>query len=224
MAGQTVTFSVWLTADSARTISAELSQLFGSGGSGTVGTSLGSFSVTTSWTRFTATVAVPSISGKTIGAGSLLLVRLFLPLNTVMTIDTWGWQLEAGSVATPFQTATGTIQGELAAAQRYYYLLASGTDKPIGVGFYNGATNAQTVVKLPVTMRTNPTLSATTGTNYYQLTTGGVDDPFNSLTIFNVSTDNVHLYNNTEASGTNGTAGMLKTINASASIAFSAEL
>jgi hypothetical protein len=93
-----------------------------------------------------------------------------------------------------------------------------------GVGFYNTATNAQCVFKLPVTMRTNPTLVATTGTGYYQLTAGGVDDLFNSLTIFNVSTESVQLYNNTEASGTIGYAGMMKTVNASASAAFSAEL
>jgi hypothetical protein len=73
-------------------------------------------------------------------------------------------------------------------------------------------------------MRTNPTLVATTGTGYYQLTAGGVDDLLNSLTIFNVSTESVQLYNNTEASGTIGYAGMMKTVNASASAAFSAEL
>ena len=36
------------------------------------------------------------------------------------TLDIWGVQAEISSVATAFQTATGTIQGELAACQRYY--------------------------------------------------------------------------------------------------------
>ena len=120
LAGQTATYSFWAKADAARTVTATFTQFFGTGGSGNVDTSLGSFSLTTSWQRFTVTFSVPSISGKTIGTGSSIGTRFGLPLNTVMSIDFWGLQLEAGSVATAFQTATGTIQGELAAC-RYYY-------------------------------------------------------------------------------------------------------
>jgi hypothetical protein len=180
--------------------------------------------LTTTWQRFTFTATVAATATE---IGHSL---YYTPVGTAGANDyaeVTGVQLELGSVATTFKRsngAGGTIQGELAACQRYYYNFANGTDKPIGVGFYNTATNAQCVFKLPVTMRTNPTLVATTGSGYYQLTAGGVDDTFNSLTIFNVSTESVQLYNNTEASGTIGYAGMMKTVNASASAAFSAEL
>jgi hypothetical protein len=164
-AGQTVTFSVWLKADAARTVTGTISQLFGSGGSGTVDTSLGSFSVTTAWTRFSATITIPSITGKTLGSGNHLVIRLGLPLNTIMTIDTWGWQLEYGSKATPFQTATGTIQGELAACQRYYYRTTpnSGYSR-FGLGQCTGTTAALGIIPFPVQMRVAPSALEQTGT------------------------------------------------------------
>lgn len=227
-AGQTATISFWARATSSVTVTPLLRQLFGTGGSTLVDNYAASgLTIGTSWARYSVAIPVLSVAGKTIGAGSSVQAYPIVYTSGTIasnTIDIWGVQVEAGSVATPFQTAAGSIGGELALCQRYYYNFANGADKPIGVGFYNGTTNAQTVVKLPVTMRTNPTLVATSGTSYYQLTTVGVDDPFNSLTIFNVSTESVHLYNNTEASGTSGTAGQLKTINAAASAAFSAEL
>jgi len=68
-AGQTVTVSFWAKADAARSVSVSLTQSFGSGGSGSIETSFGTASVTTSWTRFSFSVAIPSITGKTIGAG-----------------------------------------------------------------------------------------------------------------------------------------------------------
>ena len=121
LAGTSAVLSFWAKADSARTVTATARQYFGSGGSGDVNTGFtGSASVTTSWQRFTFTISMPSISGKTIGTSSALEIQLFLPSGTTPTIDIWGLQLEQGSTATAFQTATGTIQGELAACQRYY--------------------------------------------------------------------------------------------------------
>ena len=161
-AGQTVTLSFWAKADAARVVSLTLGQLFGSGGSPSaqVDTSLGSVTLTTSWVRYTATVALPSISGKTLGTdgSDCLQVLLTYPTNATMTIDLWGVQLEASSVATAFQTATGTIQGEVAACQRYYHRIAggiAGTFTTSGVGL----SSTQTGILYPFkqSMRVTPT-------------------------------------------------------------------
>jgi hypothetical protein len=160
-AGQTTTVSFWAKAASSLTLSeVQLSQSFGSGGSSDVNTTaVSSLAITTSWVRYSYTVSIPSISGKTIGTGSALALKFFLPNNAVQTLDIWGVQVEAGSVATAFQTATGTIQGELAAAQRYYCRFTAGA-APVAV--YGTATNPTTTqgnawLKYPVTMRTTPT-------------------------------------------------------------------
>ena len=154
-AGQTATLSFWAKASANTTLSGTLVQNFGSGGSSAVSTGAGSHSVTTSWQRFTATVSVPSISGKTIGAGNYLnAVFASSSLTGSQTIDFWGVQLEAGSVATAFQTATGTLQGELAACQRYFY--NSDPSNAIMGSAYN-TTSLLFALPLPVTMRIAPT-------------------------------------------------------------------
>jgi hypothetical protein len=169
LAGQTVAFSVWAKASTGTPkIGFNVEQAFGTGGSATVATSAATQTITTSWARYTFTITIPSIAGKTIGTGSPQLnVRIFTSAGTSIsgagypavgiqnvTIDLWGWQLEGGtSVATAFQTATGTIQGELAACQRYY--------EPIFGGGSGGAyTSTQAIVNCPfkVEKRTAPTL------------------------------------------------------------------
>ncbi len=71
-------------------------------------------------------------------------------------------QVEAGSVATAFQTATGTIQGELAACQRYYYQVGgTGSLADPGNGHYYLSTQAYILTFFPVTMRTAPSGSIT---------------------------------------------------------------
>jgi hypothetical protein len=229
-AGQTVSFSFWAKAASNLTLSSvQYAQVFGGGGSGTVEGSftMNSLSVTTSWQRFTGTVTIPSVSGKTITTNSYLAINIYMPATG--TLDLWGWQVEYGSKATPFQTATGTIQGELAACQRYYYkwvdgLGAGGVGASMGLGANYNATQMNLTCSFPVTMRTNPTLVATTGSAYYKFERNGAQDDFNSLTIFHSGVSQAMLYNATEISGTAGHAGSVSTQNASASVAFSAEL
>jgi len=120
-AGQTVTVSYWAKADAAVTIAPYYIQNFGSGGSADVGAAIASQAITTSWVRYTHTLAIPSIAGKTIGTSSYLEIYVGRYVGAAATtIDIWGVQVEAGSVATPFTTASGSIGGELALCQRYY--------------------------------------------------------------------------------------------------------
>jgi hypothetical protein len=179
-AGQTVTFSFWAKTATAKTYSVTVRQNFGSGGSSSVDTNTSNFTTSTSWTRFSFTVAVPSISGKTIGTGSYLQIWFNMGLNETTIFDVWGAQLEEGSTASEFQTATGTIQGELAACQRYYYRQTGPNASSVFSDMGWGSNNAQYVygiLNMPVTMRTAPTsldYSAVRfgdGTNFFAPTT-----------------------------------------------------
>ena len=232
-----VTVSFWAKANSGTPkIGVGLQQNFGSGGSAGILLNGQSATISTSWARYSFTFALPSISGKTIGAGSSIASVLYFSAGSVNatyagfnalqsnTFDIWGWQVEAGSVATPFTTATGTLSGELTACQRYYYQVANGTIGPVGGGFNNGTTTMETVIQFPVTMRTTPTISQAIGTDYYVFNRAGANDGFNSLTVDRASQSLVICYNSTEISGTSGNAGWVYTNNASAFLSFQAEL
>jgi len=175
LAGQTVTLSFWAKCGSGtESLEPYYSQDFGSGGSGSVSNSVTAQTITTSWARYSFTFTLPSISGKTIGANSFTLIYAARSINSASarTIDVWGVQLEAGSTATNFTTATGTLQGELAACQRYYSTsIATGftiTDfsgmnqgSSSAVAWYSvGSTNdAFTNIQYPVPMRSAPTFN-----------------------------------------------------------------
>jgi len=162
-AGQTVTLSYWAKVSSGTVTNSPLAiQAFGSGGSGDVVTSLSSSTITTAWTRFTHTVAIPSISGKTVGTSSSLQMQV-LRVGVSATIDIWGVQIEAGSVATAFTTATGTLSGELMACQRYYYRIAGQSYQVLLANTVARSTgNMYGTMKHPVTMRTQPSFGSST--------------------------------------------------------------
>jgi hypothetical protein len=161
-AGQTITVSAWIKADAARNFTFQIVRDYGSGGSGLEVTNTSStFTTTTGWVRYSATFNIASLSGKTIGSGSSIWLAISSSvLNTAQTWDIWGVQAETGSVATPFTTATGTLQGELAACQRYYYKDTKAVlraDQVIAGSIVYG------VYYLPQEMRTTPTLTQTGG-------------------------------------------------------------
>jgi hypothetical protein len=161
-AGQTVTVSFWAKVDtSTRSIDISFVQEFGSGGSSAVSITAQTITATTSWVRYSKTFSIPSIASKTVGTSSFLQLRISMPVNTVMDLDLWGVQVEAGSVATAFQTATGTIQGELAACQRYYqkFLNTGGNAVLAHTGINISTTRSFHYVALPVNFRTTPSVA-----------------------------------------------------------------
>ena len=178
-AGQTATFSFWAKASASIAFTPYLIQQFGSGGSGDVATAGSNVTLTTSWARYTTTLSVPSISGKTIGTGSCLLALMAYASGTLnsATIDIWGWQAEASNTATAFQTATGTLQGELAACQRYFYTPLNTTTDGIGgspflgMGWASSTTTAYILCSFPVTMRAIPSYTYSYASSSLSITT-----------------------------------------------------
>ena len=66
-------------------------------------------------------------------------------------------QFEIGDVATPFSRAGGSIGGELALCQRYYFRTTGGSGyQPVCNGFASSSTNVMGYVQYPVTMRATP--------------------------------------------------------------------
>jgi hypothetical protein len=133
-----------------------------------------------------------------------------------------GVQLEQNTTATPFERRL--YNQELANCQRYYWRLIDGTSQSIGIGAAISASELDIVTIFPVSMRTGPTLSVATGTNYYRFERNSGTDDFNSFTIARATTQSALIYNVTEISSTAGQAGEVRSNNASASLAFSAEL
>ena len=186
--------------------------------SGTLITSVNA-TLTTTWQRFSGTATV-SASYTQIG-----IYADFVPVGTAGAADYFevtGVQIDIGSVALPFRTYAATIQGELAACQRYFYLLGTGTGQLLGNGVYVSATQFSAPIPFPVTMRTAPTLSVTTGTNYYD-TYNGASNTFNTLIIFGAGVQSAGVAN-TSATGTQYRPAYLETNNAASFVAFSAEL
>ena len=120
-AGKTISLSFWARISTgSAVVNSNFIQMFGSGGSSSVYTDVTftSSSINTSWKKFTGTVTLPSVSGKTIGENSLVQLEIKLPSGN-NTFELWGVQVEPGSIATPFeQRPIGT---ELSLCQRYYY-------------------------------------------------------------------------------------------------------
>lgn len=174
-AGQTVTLSFWGKASTAHSSTIELGQNFGSGGSSQVVPASQSYSLTTSWQKFTFNIVLPSISGKTIGTSSYLYISFIrsLPASNV-DIDIAQMQLEVGEIATPFEHRS--YGEELALCQRYYQEYQACAQEWIYIEG-NASTHKwwQNPIKVP--MRGTP---ATTHTGY----TGA---PFAGTTVFSLT-------------------------------------
>jgi hypothetical protein len=113
------------------------------------------FSPTSTMTRYTFTGTVPTTSNE------LVFWINWTPSGTAGANE-WlqieGVQLEVGSVATEFQRSGGTLAGELAACQRYYFRTTAGSNETIiNCAFAGNTTTGQGQIQFPVPMRVAPT-------------------------------------------------------------------
>ena len=116
--------------------------------------------LTTTWQRFTSTATMAA------GATQLNLQTFYTPTGTAGAADYFemtGVQVDIGSVALPFRTNGATIQGELAACQRYFQRyggasLGGEAFASIGLGYVANAAGTQLIIDFPfiTSMRTAP--------------------------------------------------------------------
>jgi hypothetical protein len=166
-AGQTVTVSFFAKGTNPATdgnLAVYFFQNFGTGGSPSaeVAITQQTFVLTSNWTRYSFTFEIPSIAGKTIGTNNNDYLNLGIGQGTSTstdswTLDLWGVQIEEGSTATPFRRNANSLQGELAACQRYYQRFTGNVSGFIG-GRGNAFSTTQAFIQfaLAVPMRTKP--------------------------------------------------------------------
>ena len=233
-AGQTVTFSFYAKAGANYSPTSSLlgfrlgsgtgtDQNFLTGGyTGNVNLIDSTQAITTTYTRYSFTVAVGST------ATELGLFFYSTPTGTAGANDWYeitGVQVEVGSQVSPFiRAGGGTIQGELAACQRYYYRNTSGAEyDKYGWSMGYTTTNTLGMVNFPVTMRTAPSALDYAGINLYLWGTGGYT--ISSVTLSGESSQNLAVIET--AGSTSLTQNRMYQISAQAGtsyLGFSAEL
>jgi hypothetical protein len=143
--------------------------------------------------------------------------------STSRTLFITGLQMEVGSEATPFEHRS--FGQELALCQRYYYLHASGVTNMMGMGDMYTASQLDCLMHFPVRMRATPSLDATSGTNYYLAYGASTSTNMtNAWNLFAPTTNMASVYAAPTVNVTAGTAMRVLANNASASVAFDAEL
>jgi len=177
--------------------------------------------LTATWQRFTLTGTLPAT------ATEIASYFTYTPSGTAGAADYYeitGVQLELGSTATTFSRAGGTIQGELAACQRYFWKVTNDTvSKAIANGVYWSGSIFIMTIPFPVEMRISPNSTVVNGTSYWYIHVGG-SDYCDTLTTALASTTTIDAEFTGNVAGTTGWGGQLRTGSASASLTLSAEL
>jgi hypothetical protein len=207
LAGKTVTFSFWAKASGTQKLGINLTQIFGTGGSPSGANRVlatgNSVTLSTAWARYSSTIAVPSVSGKTLGTNSNDCNQLEFWFSSGATsnaaagnigvqsgtIQLWGVQLEVGSVATPLEKPDPRY--DLSNCQRFYQQFIGRLDAYNVAGGITGWS-----VALMVVMRALPTAAVNftgsannTGSTVSPLTQGSIQIYSTAVATGNVVTN-----------------------------------
>jgi hypothetical protein len=133
-----------------------------------------------------------------------------------------GVQLEPGSQASPFEFVR--YDDELARCQRYYYKAASGNGTPVTHGMYYNTTILSMTIPFPVTMRAAPVQDFVNGSSYWIAYSNNSSDMFDTMAVTVAQPNLAQVDGTGNVSGNTGYGAAIRCYNASASMAFSAEL
>jgi hypothetical protein len=117
-AGDYLTISFYARTGNGENMTLGINRNFGSGGSATDTVGNYALELETYWKKFVITVPVPSLSGKTIGAGNYMSLTWYRSGTVSTYLELSNVQVEHGKVATPFEYRS--YSEELALCQRYY--------------------------------------------------------------------------------------------------------
>ena len=143
------------------------------------------------------------------------------------TYELTGVQLETGSTANDF--AHESYGETLSKCQRYYYEAVEGNGKVLTMGTVTSANEVVGVIPFPVSMRAAPSIDVGYGSDYWRIAGGNLGgDKYISATwiIFNETTARAGIYADPDSDLGSylGESGYVGARNASAKLAFSAEL
>lgn len=203
---------------------------FFSDGSASSTAETSSLTVTSSWVKYTYTFDYPDEGSVDLTLNTAKMALSFLQPSgdtstNAWTLDLTSVQLEVGSQATPLEHLS---YGEtLALCQRFYYhhVGGSGASKFVSIGDFYTAAQCNAGISFPVAMRSAPSLVANSGSNYwlaYQKSAG-----FYSAgvwLIFGATTNTTSCYNPHFSGATTGGSCRVMAYDASAYMAFDAEL
>jgi len=163
--------------------------------------------LTTTWQRFVATGTVAST------ATELSVYFVTFPTGTAGTNDYFevtGVQIDLGTytatTAPAFRRSGGTVQGELAACQRYYWRVSG--NNSFGVSIPYSSQNSTTIISLPVPLRVTPSSVDYSNVNYLRPGTGTV--AVTNISIDGILTNVVEIRIDTSSGLTSGAVGYVQ--------------
>ena len=180
-----------------------------------------SATLTTTWQRFSATATLAT------NTNEFGLIFVNTPVGTAGANDYYevtGVQLDVGSVALPVRRNGTTLQGELAACQRYYYRQTVSTNYgQYCIAWLSTATGPVGLVTFPVTMRVAPTALESSNLSFRDY--ANTHFAASSVTLDTPTTTSVGAFYATITGGTAGRVGVFEANNTTSSyLGWTAEL
>ena len=181
--------------------------------------------LTTTWQRFVVNFTFPSNMTEFSPA------FYYTPSGTAGANDYFevtGVQVDLGtytaSTAPAFRRSGGTIQGELAACQRYFWRAVNGTGAYVAMGQNYATTNGLGIIQYPVTMRVGPSVTVSNATHFSQTDSTAGSRQLSAFSADSFTNTSARLATTCGAFMTAGNATLINSTNASATLDFGAEL